>query len=31
MNFQLRIITIAIVPTGCCEMSGLLSCVLGFD
>ncbi len=31
MHFQLRIITIAIVPTDCCEMNGLLSCVLGFD
>lgn len=31
MNFQLRIITNAIAPTDYCEMSGLLSCVLGFD
>lgn len=31
MHFQLRIITIAIAPTDCSEMNGLLSYVPDFD
>lgn len=31
MHFQLRIIIIAIAPTDCCEMNGLLSYVPDFD